>query len=142
MKNLKFLAAAFVAVIMSSCVQFKTEATVDVEVTRKGKPLAGETVYKFKDNGLGESTANYKSNASGNAVTNAAGVAHFDLKSPEDLDPGNVMGVEIKDSETFYFVTFDAEGTRNALVTVRVKSGDKKTVQLEVPEGLVNGNDE
>lgn len=142
MKNLKFLAAAFVAVIMSSCVQFKTEATVDVEVTRKGKPLAGETVYKIKDIGLGEGTANYKQNASGSAVSNAAGIAHFDIKSPDDIAPGKVMNVDVQDSETFYFVTFDAEGTRNALVTVRVKSGDKLTVQLEVPEGLVNGSDE
>lgn len=138
MKKIQILFAALVAVMMSACVGFKTEATVDIEVTQKGKPLVGVTVYKFKDNGLGESIANYKDNASGSAVTNAGGIAHFDLKSPDDLDPSNVAGVELTDEATFFFCTYDANGDRNATLTASVKTGDKLTLKLEVPEGLVN----
>ena len=124
--------AALVVVIMTSCVKFKTEATVDVEVLKSGKPVSGVAVYKFKDNGLGEGTTIYKSNAKESETTNSGGVAHFDLKSPDDLDPSDVAGVENSDQATFFFCTYDAEGTRNGIVTVSVKTGDKKTVQLNM----------
>ena len=138
MKKIQILLAALVAVFMTSCVKFKTEATVDIEVTQKGKPLVGATVYKFKDNGLGEGIANYKSNASGSAVTNAAGIAHFDLKSPDDLDPSSIAGQDFSAQANFIFCTYDAEDVRNATVTATVKTGDKLTLKLDVPEGLVN----
>ena len=142
MKKIQLFLAAIVAVVMSSCVGFKTEATVDVEVTKSGKPQAGVVVYKFKDNGLGEGITIYKSNAKANATTNAGGVAHFDLKSPDDLDPSDVAGVELKDEATFFFCTYDAEGTRNGIVTVSVKTGDKKTVQLRIEDVQQSGGDE
>jgi len=142
MKKIQILLAALVAVVMSSCVGFKTEATVDIKVVRNGQPLSGVTVYKFKDNGLGEGTTLSKSNASGSAVSDGGGIAHFELKSPDDLDPSNVAGLELNDAATFYFCTYDAEDTRNAMVTVPVSTGDKLTRTLEVPEGLVNGDDE
>ena len=142
MKKIQILLAALVAVVMSSCVGFKTEATVDIKVVRNGQPLSGVTVYKFKDNGLGEGFTHYKSNASGSAVSDGGGIAHFELKSPDDLDPSNVAGLELNDAATFYFCTYDAEDTRNAMVTVPVSTGDKLTRTLEVPEGLVNGDDE
>ena len=63
MKKIQLFLAALVVVIMTSCVKFKTEATVDVEVLKSGKPVSGVAVYKFKDNGLGEGTTIYKSNA-------------------------------------------------------------------------------
>lgn len=132
MKKIQLFLAAIVAVVMSSCVNFKTEATVDVEVTKDGKPVSGAVVYKFKDNGLGEGTTIYKSNAKESETTNSGGVAHFDLKSPDDLDPSDVAGVENSDQATFFFCTYDAEGTRNGIVTVSVKTGDKKTVQLNM----------
>ena len=124
--------AALVVVIMTSCVKFKTEATVDVEVLKSGKPVSGVAVYKFKDNGLGEGTTIYKSNAKESETTNSGGIAHFDIKSPDDLDPSDVAGVENSDQATFFFCTYDAEGTRNGIVTVSVKTGDKKTVQLNM----------
>lgn len=134
MKKIHLILAALVAVAMTSCVKFKTEATVDVEVTKAGKPAAGVVVYKFKDNGLGEGSTLYKSNATGNETTDGGGVAHFDLKSPDDLDPSDVAGVENEDQATFFFCTYDAEGTRNGIVTVGVKTGDTKTVKLEIKE--------
>ena len=142
MKKIQILLAALVAVVMGSCVGFKTEATVDIKVVRNGQPLSGVTVYKFKDNGLGEGFTHYKSNASGSAVSDGGGIAHFELKSPDDLDPSNVAGLELNDAATFYFCTYDAEGTQNAIVTVPVSTGDNLTRTLEVPEGLVNGDDE
>jgi len=142
MKKIQILFAAIVAVVMSSCVQFKTEATVDVVVKQKGQPLSGVTVYKFKDNGLGEGITLSKDNNKGMIVTNAGGVAHFELKSPDDLDPSNIAGVENEDQATFYFCTFDKNGDRNAIVGSTVKTGDKLTLQLEVPEEPVNGGDE
>ena len=53
------LAAACCMFALNACVNFKTEATVDVEVTQGGKPLSGITVYKFVDKGLGLGIANY-----------------------------------------------------------------------------------
>ena len=125
-----------VAVFMSSCGLFKTEATVDVEVTQNGAPLSGITVYKFLNNGV---STLYKSNAAGSAQTNAGGVAHFDLKSPDDFTPSSVAGISLpSESNTFHFCTYDANDDRNAMVSVTVNTGDHKTVQLEVPVGLVN----
>ena len=132
MKKIQLFLAALVVVIMTSCVKFKTEATVDVEVLKSGKPVSGVAVYKFKDNGLGEGTTIYKSNAKESETTNSGGIAHFDLKSPDDLDPSDVAGVENSDQATFFFCTYDAEGTRNGIVMVSVKTGDKKTVQLNM----------
>ena len=141
MKKFHLFLAAIVAVMMTSCVKFKTEATVDVEVTKDGKPQAGVVVYKFKDNGLGEGTTLYKSNAKANATTNAGGVAHFDLKSPDDLDPSDVAGVELKDEATFFFCTYDAEGTRSGIVSAQVKTGDKLTLQLKIEEVKQSGDE-
>ena len=119
---------------MTSCVRFKTEATVDVKVIKEGKPVADVIVYKFKDNGLGEGTTLYKSNNSGTAKTDGAGIAHFNLKSPDDLDPSSGAGQKLSDAATFYFCTYDSEDRRNSIVTVQAKTGDKLTVQLVIDE--------
>ena len=143
MKKIQIILAVVVALVMASCVKFKTEATVDVEVIKDGKSVgAGTVVYKFSDPGLGEGTTIYRSNATGSVVTDAAGLAHFDLKSPDDFDPSQVGGVEIEDTKTFFFCTYDAEGTRTGIVTVSVKSGDKKTVQLVMDDGKQSGGEE
>jgi len=123
--------AALVAVVMTACVGFKTEATVDVEVVKNGKPVAGEMVYKFP----GDRSTLYKDNATGQVKTNLAGLAHFELKSPDDLDPSSIAGQAHEDQASFHFCTFDSEGTRNGIVTVSVKTGDKKTVTLTIEEG-------
>ena len=130
MKKLIMLAAACCMFALNACVNFKTEATVDVEVTQGGKPLSGITVYKFVDKGLGLGIANYKSNATGSAVTNGSGVAHFKLKSPDDFSPSSIAG---KEEGSFCFATFDKYEDCIASVQVNVKTGDKKTIQLEIP---------
>lgn len=85
MKKIQILLAALVAVLMSSCAQFKTEATVDVTVMKDGKTQAGVLVYKAVAHGdIGGSY--YKQNYKDAPVkTNLSGVAHFELKSPDDL---------------------------------------------------------
>lgn len=133
-KSILVALVAFVAVTMTSCVKFKTEATVDVKVIKDGQPVSGAVVFKFKDNGLGEGITHSKSNANGSAIADGGGIAHFDLKSPDDLDPSDVAGVELNDEATFFFCTYNADDVRNSLVTVGVKTGDKKTVQLEIEE--------
>lgn len=140
MKKFYFLLAAFVAVTMTSCVKFKTEATVDVKVIKDGQPVPGAVVFKFKDNGFGEGITLSKSNASGSATADGGGIAHFELKSPDDLDPSDVAGVELNDEATFFFCTYNADDVRNSLVTVGVKTGDKKNVELVIEE--INDGDE
>lgn len=135
MKKIQVILAVVVALVMASCVKFKTEATVDVEVIKDGKSVgAGTVVYKFSDSGLGEGTTIYRSNATGSVVTDAAGLAHFDLKSPDDFDPSQVGGVEIEDTKTFFFCTYDKEDKRNSFIAVSLKTGDKKTVKLEIKD--------
>lgn len=135
-KSILVALAAFVAVTMTSCVKFKTEATVDVKVLKDGQPVPGAVVFKFKDNGLGAGITLYKSNASGSATADGGGIAHFELKSPDDLDPSDV----VEEQATFYFCTYDAEDVRNSLVTVPVSTGDKKNVELVIEE--INDGDE
>ena len=144
MKKIQIFLAAIVAVVMTSCVNFKTEATVDVKVldpdgkevgagNPDGKEVgAGIVVYKFTDNGLGEGTTLYKDNASGSAKTNSGSLAHFDLKSPDDFTPSDIAGVDVREQNTFFFCTYDAEGTRNGFIAVTVKTGDNKTVTLKM----------
>lgn len=126
MKKRFFMFAAVMAVValMTSCM--KTEATVDVTVMKGGQPVSDVMVYKFADN-IGESTTIYKSNANGSAKTNGGGVAHFDLKSPDDFAPSSV-GAEEKN--TFYFATYDSEDRRNGFVAVTIRTGEKLSVTI------------
>ena len=60
-----------------------------------------------------------------------AGVAHFDLKSPDDFAPSSVGA---QDEETFYFAVFDASEELLGYVFQKVKTGDKLTVKLSLDE--------
>ena len=131
MKTIKILFAALLAVCMTSCIKFKVEATVDVTVLKDGQPQKGVEVYRFESN-MGEETTLYKGNAKDNKTTNDKGVAHFELRSPDDMDPSDLGLVA---SETFYFATYDAEGSRNSFASVTVAAGDKnKPVTLVIQE--------
>lgn len=129
MRKIQILLAALVAVVMSSCVQFKTEATVDVEVTKNNQPQAGVVVWKMHYIGVGG--VQFKQNYTASATTNAAGVAHFDLKSPDDFAPSSVGA---QDEETFYFAVFDANEDLLGYVAQTVKTGDNLTVKLSLDE--------
>ena len=117
MRKIQILLAALVAVVMSSGT-FKTEATVDVEVTKNNQPQAGVVVWKMHYIGVGG--VQYKQNYTASATTNAAGVAHFDLKSPDDFAPSSVGA---QDEETFYFAVFDANDELLGSVSQKVKTG-------------------
>lgn len=126
MKKIHVVLLAIVAVVMSSCL-FKTEATVDVSVKNAlGLSVgSGELVYKFKGSDV---SVNNRENASGSVATDAAGVAHFELKSPNDFVPS---GVGYEDQQTFIFCTYDKSGNLNAQKAITVKPGEKKTVELQ-----------
>lgn len=129
MRKIQILLVALAAVVMSSCM-FKTEATVDVEVTKNNKPQAGVVVWKMHYIGVGG--VQYKQNYTASATTNAAGVAHFDLKSPDDFAPSSVGATD--EEETFYFAVFDANEDLLGSVAQKVKTGDKLTVKLSLDE--------
>ena len=128
MKKFQILLAALVAIVMTSC--FKTEATVDVTVTKAGQPQAGVDVYKavaHGDIGGGYYKQNYKDAP---VKTNAAGVAHFELKSPDDFAPSSVGA---NDEITVFFAVFDASEECLAYKALQVKTGEKnKPVTLEL----------
>ena len=76
-----FAVIAAAMVLMTSCI--KTEATVDVTVLgQDNKPVAGVMVARFNN-----SSSAYFTNADEKHETNASGVAHFELKTLEDLGP-------------------------------------------------------
>jgi subtilase family serine protease len=138
MKKIQVLFAALIAVAMTSCINFKTEASVDVTVMKDGQPQSNVTVYKFVDNGLGEGQTIYKDNAKGAQTTNAAGVAHFELKSPDDLDPSDIG---LSDRKTFYFCTYDKDNVRNGFVAVEMATGQMNKPVTLLIEPLQEGDE-
>jgi len=132
MRKIQILLAALAAVVMSSCM-FKTEATVDVTVMKDGKTQAGVEVYKAVAHG-DVTPSYYKQNYKDAPVkTNAAGVAHFELKSPDDFAPSSVGADE---TITVYFAVFDANDDCLAFEPLKVKTGEKNkplTLNLKNP---------
>ena len=125
MKKIQILLMAIVAMTLSSCL-FKTEATVDVTVLNPNgeKVGAGEIVYKFIGS---DKSSLYPSNADRTVATDAAGVAHFELKSPGDFVPS---GLGYDDQQTFRFCTYDENNNRNGETAVTVKPGENKSIEI------------
>lgn len=125
MKKLHFLAMAVIACVMTSCF-FKTEATIDVQVIKPDKQNAGPglQVYMFDDSGY---DTGYKTNAKRSVATDAAGVAHFEIKSPDDIVPS---GTGYDEQVTFIFCTYDKQDRRNGSTSVTVVPGNKKTATI------------
>ena len=83
MKQLKVICMALLALLAIGCNPIRTEATVDVTVVdQNNKPVAEVMVARFNN-----SSSAYIQNADEKHVTNAEGVAHFELKTLEDLGP-------------------------------------------------------
>jgi 5-hydroxyisourate hydrolase-like protein (transthyretin family) len=116
-----FAVIAAAMVLMTSCI--KTEATVDVTVLdQAGKPAAGVTVCRFNN-----SSSAYYTNSDETHETNAAGVAHFELKTLDDLGPGKYDN----EGANFTFRAFDKDQEpASEEATVYVKPGEKKTLTL------------
>lgn len=126
MKQIKFLCLAMLAMLAIACNPIKTEATVDVMVLdRNNKPAANVMVARFNNS----SSSLYLSNADEKHVTNESGVAHFELKTLEDLGPAQY------DSEGAYF-TFRAfdnnDEPASEEVRLWVEPGDKKSLELKL----------
>lgn len=119
---------AMLALLAVACNPLKTEATVDVTVLgQDNKPVAGVMVARFND-----SSSEYFTNADEKHETNAGGVAHFELKTLEDLGPKGY------DDEGAYF-TFRAFDKDNEPASeearIWVEPGDHKSLELKLYSG-------
>lgn len=108
-----------------ACNPIKTVATVDVTVLdQNDKPAANVMVARFSN-----TSSMYIQNADEKHLTDAGGVAHFELKFLEDLGP------EESGEESAVF-TFRAFGNDNEPVTeekrIEVKYGEKATLTLKL----------
>ena len=125
MKSIKFLCMAMLAMLAIACNPIKTEATVDVTVLdQSNKPVTGVMVARFNN-----SSSEYFTNADEKHETNAGGVAHFELKTLEDLGPKGY------DDEGAYF-TFRAFDKDNEPASeearIWVEPGDHKSLELKL----------
>ena len=125
MKQIKLLGLAMLAMLAIACNPIKTEATVDVTVLgQDNQPVAGVMVARFNN-----SSSAYFTNADEKHETNAGGVAHFELKTLEDLGPAQY------DNEGAYF-TFRAFDKDNEPASdearIWVEPGDHKSLELKL----------
>ena len=130
----KVLFFAMLAMLAVACNPIKTEATVDVTVIdQNDKPVAEVMVARFNN-----SSSAYLTNADEKHVTNAEGVAHFELKTLEDLGPGKY------DNEGAYF-TFRAFDKDNEPASdeqkIFVEPGDEKKLTLKLNPVNQGGED-
>lgn len=128
MKQIKVFCMAMLAMLAMlavACNPIKTEATVDVTVLdQNDKPAAGIMVGRFNN-----SSSAYLTNADEKHETNAAGVAHFELKTLEDLGP---KGYD-DEGAYFKFRAFDKDGeTISDEGKIWVEPGDKKSLTLKL----------
>ena len=125
MKQIKLFGLAMLAMLAIACNPIKTEATVDVTVLdQAGKPAAGVTVCRFNN-----SSSAYYTNSDETHETNAAGVAHFELKTLDDLGPA-----EYEDEGAYFtFRAFDKDKEpASDEARIWVKPGDHKSLELKL----------
>lgn len=125
MKKILMFFVTVLALSLTSCKFIRTEAIVDVEVTKGIIAQENVQVYMFSDNA---DTSN-KANARRSRLTDAAGVARFNLQSPIDFAPSWLADHEC----TYFFAVFDKEGNRIAQTMVTVATGEHRTVSLKIP---------
>lgn len=125
MKQIKVFCMAMLAMLAIACNPIKTEATVDVTVLdQNDKPAANVMVARFNS-----ASSMYLVNADEKSVTNKEGVAHFELKTLEDLGPAEY------DQEGAYFAfrAFDQhDEPASDEKKIWVKPGDKATLTLKL----------
>lgn len=125
MKQFKVLCMAMLALLAVACNPIKTVATVDVTVVdQNDKPVEGIMVARFNSG-----SSLYLQNADEKHVTNAAGLARFELKLLEDLAPQDF-------GEGGEYFTFRAFDENDEAITeegkIFVEQGDKKTLTLKI----------
>lgn len=125
MKKILMFFVAALALSLTSCKFVRTEAVVDIEVKKGTVAVENEEVHMFSDNA---DTSN-KANARRSRLTDAAGVARFNLQSPIDFAPSWLADHEC----TYFFAVFDKEGNRIAQTMVTVSTGEHRTATLKIP---------
>ncbi len=125
MKQLKVICMALLALLAIGCNPIRTEATVDVTVVdQNNKPVAEVMVARFNN-----SSSAYIQNADEKHVTNAEGVAHFELKTLEDLGPAKYDN----EGDYFAFRAFgkdDEPASDEAKIFVEPGNNKKLTLKL------------
>jgi hypothetical protein len=122
MKQIKLFCMAMLAMLAVACNPIKTVATVDVTVMdQNGKPVEGIMVGRF-----GDHSSAYLDNADEKHLTNAAGLAHFELKFLEDLGP---EGTE-EESGFFTFRAFRDNDPASDEKKIEVKMGENRSLTL------------
>ena len=134
MKQIKLFCMAMLAMLAVACNPIKTEATVDVQVLdQNDKPAANVMVGRFNN-----SSSAYLINADEKHVTNAAGMAHFELKTLEDLGPAGYDD----EGDYFTFRAFDSnDEPASEAEKIWVEPGDKKSLTLKL-NPVQQGGDE
>lgn len=124
MKQIKVLFMAMLAMLAVACNPFKTVATVDVQVLdQNDKPVEGIMVGRF-----GDHSSSYIENADEKHMTNAAGVAHFELKFLEDLGPEGTG----EESAFFTFRAFQNNDPVSDEKKIEVKMGENRSLTLKL----------
>lgn len=134
MKQFKVLCMAMLAMLAVACNPIKTVAIVDVTVVdQAGKAVEGVMVGRFNN-----TSSAYLTNADEKHLTDASGVARFELKFLEDLGPDG-SGDE---SAVFAFRAFDKDNEpASDEKRIEVKYGDTKTLTLTL-NPVQQGGDE
>lgn len=133
MKQLRVLCMAMLAMLAVACNPFKTVATVDVMVVdQNDKPVEGIIVGRF-----GDHSSSFLSNADEKHMTNAAGLARFELRFLEDLGP---EGTD-EESGFFTFRAFQDNDPVSDEKKIEVKMGENKSLTLKL-NPVQQGGDE
>lgn len=134
MKQIKVFFMAMLAMLAVACNPIKTEATVDVTVLdQNNQPAAEVMVGRFNN-----SSSAYLQNADEKHVTNAGGVAHFELKTLEDLGPAKYD----KEGAYFAFRAFDKDNEpASDEERIYVEPGDHKSLTLKLNPVSQGGED-
>ncbi len=120
-RKVLFLTLFISVLCLTGCKLTKTQATVNVSVTRLGIPQSGISVCQHDVNF--EKGIRGKLFADNIAITESDGIASFDIK-------GASFGFD--DKVTLYYVVYDENDNVKAYVGTTVKKGDEKNIEIKL----------
>lgn len=120
-RKLLFIAVCVCAICLTGCKLTKSQAVVNVKVTKLGIPQSGVTVCQHGENFAKGITG--KLFADEMIITESDGVASFDIK-------GATFGFD--DKVTLYFVVYDDSNNIKAQIGTTVRKGEEKNIDLKL----------